>query len=102
MPISKNLACVRFPDKTIDCRMTSYSLLLNQGSFEIHEPLAVDIFESSTGKGGSYYSAKMRVKNSTVLVPLTLTQDSIRAIEIAKEINNFLLESEERSFSTFW
>ncbi len=103
--ISIKIDCDRFAAQGPECTVVRQSLLLTMMPVRIPEPLAVDISKHHKPQLGSQdpyvitYKVEMRTTRYQYAVPIYSTRQFKIADHISTDVNNFLLHSQEASFS---
>lgn len=103
--ISIRINCDRFAAQGPECTVVRSSLLLTMIPVRIPEPLAVNISEhhmrqsESNNPNSIIYKVEMRSARYQYAVPVYSTRQFKTAVNISKDVNNFLLHSQESSFS---
>lgn len=92
------LSCTRLPPVALECRMERKIVFLGLPPVSIPEPLAADRSEYLDSGNRPRYSVEIRSKRYSHPIPLLFTFDEKTAQRVAKEINDFLLRSNQTSF----
>ena len=95
-----HLSCTRSSQGILECRLERTTPLLTMNAIEISEPLAIDIVEHHYGSGSPpIYDVEMRSKQYSFSLKIISTGNDKKAYKVANEVNDFLLRSEQASFS---
>ena len=97
--VSIELQCTRFTQSELNCHIVRQMPLQKASTIQIPKPLAVDITEYPQARGASVaYRLAMRSTRYSYPIPLTTVYDAETAYQMAQDINDFLLVSQEQSF----
>ncbi|BDM79352.1 hypothetical protein [Acaryochloris marina] len=97
---SIQIDCDRYISETLQCAVTRRNLVLTMSPVKIPKPIAVDIIDHHGDCDGcNSYALEMRSASYSFAVPLYLTENFEVAKQLSTDVNNFLLHSQESSFS---
>lgn len=104
---STDFTCIRSSEK-VECNLVREALLFKTGVIKIHDPVEINLYEvpgvNSFGKAKYYSSsgtvvfAKISSRDVSSKIEVYRGYDHQFARDIIKEINEFLLSSNEPSF----
>lgn len=98
-PNSVELGCTRSSLGILECRLERNTPLLKMNAIKIFEPLAVDVVEHYDSGSFPFYDVEMRSKQYSFNFKIIATRNDKKAQKVAKEVNDFLLRSDQTSFS---